>query len=137
MKYRYTSLDPASKRRIPLVKVTLAHQTRKVTVLAMLDSGADICVFNLGYALALGLDLSQCEQVTVSGVEGVAQDCYKTVIDLEPEGLSKITVPVLFIDSSGVDGLLGQEGFFDQHVVTFNRKGDSFEIVPNSVEEMV
>ncbi len=137
MNYRYTSLEPASKRRVPLVKVTLTHQTKKVTVLAMLDSGADICVFNLGYAVALGLDLNQCEQVTVSGVEGVAQDCYKTVIDLELEGLPKITVPVLFIDSSGVDGLLGQEGFFDQHIVTFNRKGNRFEIVPNSAEKMV
>jgi hypothetical protein len=36
--------------------------------------------------------------------------------------LSKITVPVLFIDSSGVDGLLGQEGFFDQHIITFDKK---------------
>jgi Aspartyl protease len=132
MNYHYTSLDPASKRRVPLVKVTLAHQNKKVTVLAMLDSGADICVFNMGYAVALGLELSQCEQVTVSGVEGIAQDCYKTVIDLRPEGLPRITVPVLFIDSSGVDGLLRQEGFFDQHVVTFNRQDGRFEIVPNS-----
>jgi Aspartyl protease len=136
MKYRYTSpipgADPASKRRVPLVKATLLSQDNKrVTVLAMVDSGADICVFNLGYAVALGIDLRTCEQVVVSGVEGVARDCYKTTIDLGVEGLPKITVAVLFIDSSGVDGLLGQEGFFDQHIVTFNRHNDSFEVVPN------
>jgi Aspartyl protease len=131
MNYHYTSLDPASKRRVPLVKVTLAHQNKKVTVLAILDSGADICVFNMGYAVALGLDLSRCEQVTVSGVEGMARDCYKTIIDLEPEGLPKITVAALFIDSSGVDGLLGQEGFFDQPVITFDKQNDTFEINSN------
>lgn len=131
MKYQYTAASPTSERRLPLVKITLAHQDKKVTVFSLVDSGADICVFNLGYAAALGVDLRACEQVTVSGVEGVARECYKTTIDLEPEGLLKITVPVLFIDSSGVDGLLGQEGFFDQHVVTFDKDKDTFEIISN------
>jgi Aspartyl protease len=133
MKYYYTAPDSTSKRRVPLLKVTLIHQDKKINILAMIDSGADICVFNLGYASALGLDLEKCEQVTVSGVEGIARDCYKTLLELEPEGLPKITVPVLFIDSSGVDGLLGQEGFFDQYVITFDRANDSFEIIPTSL----
>jgi hypothetical protein len=138
MKYRYTpslqASDPASRRRVPLVKVTLFHQEKKVSVLAMIDSGADISVFNLGYAQALGIDLSQCDPVVVSGVEGSAQDCYRTTIDLEPEGLPRITLQALFIDSTGVDGLLGQEGFFDQHVISFDRQADSFEVAP--VEEI-
>jgi hypothetical protein len=134
MKYRYTpslqASEPASTRRVPLVKVTLFHQDKKVNVLAMIDSGADICVFNLGYAQALGIDLSQCDPVVVSGVEGTAQDCYRTTIDLEPEGLPRIKLQALFIDSPGVDGLLGQEGFFDQHIISFHRKDDSFEVTP-------
>lgn len=134
MKYRYTpslqASDPAPTRRVPLLKVTLFHQEKKVNVLAMIDSGADISVFNLGYAQALGIDLSQCDPVVVSGVEGTPQDCYRTTIDLEPEGLPRITLQALFIDSMGVDGLLGQEGFFDQHVIRFDRQNDSFEITP-------
>ena len=131
MKYQYATPNPDSARRVPLLKVTLRHQNKKVTVLAIIDSGADICVFNLDYAKLLELDLSSCEQVTVSGVEGMVRDCYKTTIDLEPEGLPKITVPVLFIDSSGVDGLLGQEGFFDQHIITFDKQNNIFEIISN------
>jgi hypothetical protein len=128
MKYRYTSL---LSRQAPLIKVTLRHQGKRVTVLAMIDSGADICVFNLEYAKALEIDLKMCDPVVVSGVEGKAHDCYRTKVDLEPEGLPKITVPVLFIDSSGVDGLLGQEGFFDHFIITFYRQEGYFEVHPS------
>jgi hypothetical protein len=33
------------------------------------------------------------------------------------------------MDSSGVDGLLGQEGFFDAHHIAFRRDQDELEIV--------
>jgi hypothetical protein len=131
MKYRYTSVNPGGDgipRKIPLIKVKLEHQLQSISVLAMVDSGADICVFNSGYAQALGIDLEQCEQALISGAEGGVTSCYKTTLTLEPEGLAGLTIPVLFIDSSGVDGLLGQEGFFDQHLVSFNRSANTFEI---------
>ncbi len=40
------------------------------------------------------------------------------------------TVPVGFIDSPSVNGLLGQIGFFDLHKIKFERDHDSFEITP-------
>jgi hypothetical protein len=131
MKYRYTSVNSSGDgivRRIPLIKVKLEHQLRSISILAMIDSGADICVFNIGYAQALGIDLKLCEQALISGAEGGVTSCYKTMLTLEPEGLARITTSVLFIDSSGVDGLLGQEGFFDQHLVSFDRSANTFEV---------
>ena len=135
MIYRYTrtlaSGDPSTERRVPLVRVTLeGEKGRNVTVLSLLDSGADICVFNLGYAEVLGIDLQSCEGALVTGVGGVTYDTYKTELTVQPEGLPAVPVPVIFIDSPGVDGLLGQEGFFDAHRILFDRQQDVFEIVP-------
>ena len=67
--------------------------------------------------------------VNNAGVGGVPYTCYKTEVELEPEGLPAINVFVLFIDSRGVLSLLGQEGFFDRHIITFDRAEDSFEVI--------
>lgn len=134
MKYRYAhalpNVNPATTRQVALLKTSLQHQGNEVQVRALIDSGADISVFNMGYADLLGIDPKECEAVTVGGVGGVPYDCYKTTIKVQPEGLAAITVPVLFIDSSGVDGILGQEGFFDQHVIRFDKAETLFEVTP-------
>lgn len=83
MRYSYTHLfesaDPASGRRVPLVKVTLhSDDGAQVSVLSLVDSGADVCVFHVAYAGALGIDLEQCERALVRGVGGVGYDIYKT-----------------------------------------------------------
>ena len=137
MKYSYShslpGADPAHRRQVALLKTTLSYNNKSVQVLAMIDSGADINVFNAGYAEILGIDFAQCEAVTVGGVGGVPYTCYKTEVELTPEGLPTIKVPILFIDSEGVDGLLGQEGFFSHHTIIFKRAESSFEVITNSV----
>lgn len=137
MKYRYAqplpNSDLSSFRRVALLKTTLSHQDNQVDVLAMIDSGADISVFHLDYAILLGINPKDCESVQVEGVGGVAYPCYKTTVDLTPQGLAPVTIPALFIESPGVNALLGQEGFFDRHIITFDRADDSFEVMPKRV----
>lgn len=42
-------------------------------------------------------------------------------------------IPVGFIDSQSVDILLGQEGFFDEFRIKFEKDHDTFEVVPTTL----
>lgn len=107
-----------------------------VTVLSLVDSGADVCIFNTRYAEVLGIDLAECERHVGLGVGHVPLEIFETELTLKPEGLPAITTTVMFVDSDGVDGLLGQEGFFDAHHIAFRRDRNEFEIVPTGEGEV-
>ena len=53
-----------------------------------------------------------------------------TDLEIQVKDLGKVKIPVGFIDSRSVIGLLGQAGFFDSHRIKFERDHNSFEIIP-------
>lgn len=134
MKYKYlTSLNrnpngPHFKR--PMVDVEIFGLNTSIKTIALLDSGADYCLFNLEFAKAIGIDMDKCQKGQTMGVEGGSKDVYLTNIEIKIEHLEKIKIPVGFIDSHSVTGLLGQIGFFDKNRIKFERDHDTFEIIP-------
>lgn len=113
-----------------MVEVTLYQGSRQAKTSALVDSGADYCVFNVAYATLLNIDLETCTKTQMQGVSEVPMDTYTTLVSVQAEGLKTVRVPVVFVDSPGVDALIGQIDFFDQHRVTFDRAENAFEIVP-------
>src|SRR3989344_3057869 len=134
MKYRYlvTSNRDLNKPhfRRPIVDVEIFGPKGSINTIALLDSGADNCLFNIGYAELIGIDLAKCEKAVTTSVEGGMKDVYLTNIVIRVKGLEKISVPIAFIDSDSVNSLLGQIGFFDQNKIKFERDHDIFEIIP-------
>ncbi len=136
MKYKYTvsinwqnSSLPARKH--PLVDVELFGPNGSVVVNSLIDSGADYCLFNAQYAPLIGIDLNTCTKGGTYGVGGkVIIPTYRTEIEIQAKDLKKIRVPVDFIESDSVNGLLGQVGFFDLHKIKFERNHNTFEISP-------
>jgi hypothetical protein len=136
MKYKYTvSINwqnpslPAYRH--PLIDVELFGPTGSITVNSLLDSGADYCIFNAKYASLIGVDLNACTKAGTRGVGGnTVIPTYRTELEIQVKNLEKIRVPVDFIDSDSVSGLLGQTGFFDLHKIKFERKLNTFEISP-------
>jgi len=45
-----------------------------------------------------------------------------------PKGLELVEIMVVFIDSHAVGAIFGQEGFFDQHRIKFEKDYNVFEI---------
>ena len=103
----------------PLVTADVSCKGATVLVLALIDSGADTCLFNFEVAEALGIDLTQCAQEETVGIAGKKMPVYRTELMIKVDGLKKITLPVGFVDTPTVSGLLGQAGFFDTHTITF------------------
>ena len=114
----------------PVVDVEIFGPDKSITTFALLDSGADNCLFHLEYAKAIGIDLNKCRKSLTMGVEGGKIEIYLADIEIKVKGLEKIKVPVGFIKSNSVNGLLGQIGFFDLNRIKFERDHNSFEINP-------
>jgi len=116
--------------RRSVVDVELIGPKRIIKTIAIVDSGADNCLFNIEYAKSIGIDIDRCEKDRTIGIEGEGRDIFMTNLEIQVENLGKVKVPVGFIDSRSVIGLLGQTGFFDLHRIKFERDHDTFEINP-------
>ena len=128
MKYRYTSFFPPDrtlkfiKKSIVSIEVFGPKDSKNFD--ALVDSGADCSLFNIQVAEVLGIDLSKARPARFTGISGQI-DGYR----LEKINES-IEIPVCFIESPTVSLLLGQEGFFDQYRIRFEKDHDTFEITP-------
>ncbi|MEK7501510.1 MAG: hypothetical protein AAB629_01140 [Patescibacteria group bacterium] len=134
MKYRYLTQinrDPRKPHfRRSVVDVELIGPTKTVKTIAIVDSGADNCLFNIEYAKAIGIDIGNCDRDRTIGIEGEGKDIFMTDLEIQVENLGKVKVPVGFINSKSVIGLLGQSGFFDLYRIKFERDHNTFEITP-------
>lgn len=135
MKYSYSVAFPSDPShpafRRPIVEVTLFGPSENfIKTLALVDSGADYSLFNIEFARKLGIDLSFSDRQTTTGIEGGRKDLLIVEVELQVEALSKIKIPIGFIDSLSVNGLLGQIGFFDLNRIKFERDHGVFEIIP-------
>ena len=70
--------------------------------------------------------------VKFTGISGHINGFRLEKVKIQIEGIAKsVEIPVCFVDSPTVGLLLGQEGFFDNHRIKFEKDHDTFEIVPN------
>jgi len=133
MRFRYTEIrnhqDPARPFQRPYLIVRLAHGTKHKDVTALVDSGADLCLFHSDIGKLIGIDVESGSKLAFEGVSGAVATAYLHRINLTVRGMSSISLDVGFTDSMAVGtGLLGQQGFFEQFRVSFELTVQVFEI---------
>jgi hypothetical protein len=133
VKFKYTqSLATDSKGHFlsrPLLEVELRGPQRTVTVLGLLDSGADMSLMNIRYAQALGIALDKLPTKDFVGISDARVPTYFTEVPIMVKHFSDVLyLPVAFADSPSVDVLLGQEEFFDAFRIRFEKDRDVFEL---------
>jgi len=114
----------------PILRVTLRNGNKAVPCYAVVDSGADHCIFPLSFALALDLNPLGRPCGTIGGVGNPSNPIYFWDIMLDLEPTLQINAYVGFtegLEAQGV-GLLGQCGFFDRVNVRFNHREKLFLI---------
>lgn len=107
----------------PIIPVTLHHNNKEVSYLALIDSGADFNIFHSDLADILGINLSKLKRVKFSGISKSVKDCEGSFVELNLEiGGAPSKCMVLFSSDISNDGygILGQQGFFNNFIVTFN-----------------
>lgn len=121
-RFPYQFVDSTKFPR-PYIPITLRNQQNVMQpMLALVDSGADFCVFDGELSYLLDLDLTKLEQINLSGVAGSAKG-YLAHIEI---GVNDIFCPVPAIFSfdfspKGFGGIIGQVGFFDAFKIQFER----------------
>jgi hypothetical protein len=105
----------------PVLSLSLAKGPKRVSCYAIIDSGADYCVFPLSFMQSLGLDplIAPIELTAGVGRRGLPTYFADIVVNMQ----NAVEFPLYAGFTSGLDhvgrGLLGQIGFFDRFNVGF------------------
>jgi hypothetical protein len=126
----------------PIVALLLENGDNCVIVYAVVDSGADVCVFPASVAYDLKLAFPNNKSSAFSGSGGSTQVAYfehiqATVLPLDAPNIEPDQEPLTFplyagfcetLEHVGM-GLLGQEGFFSRFAIDFCHAQSYFEIL--------
>lgn len=130
-KYRQTNLlSPFSgKHKLlrPIIPVSIKNKQRSVYYEALIDSGADFCIFPAEIAHKLGINSKKVRRIYFSGATGEPIPGFIGKVSLQ---IGEITfnARIVFADLSDKKALLGQYGFFDKFTVKFDLGKEEIEI---------
>lgn len=128
---KFPSSDPKQKWiSRPYVPLKIIGQKGSWEGYGLIDSGADRSLFNMEIAEEIGFDLDECQLENFSGIEGGKLEAKITKIRLQIAGFEEIKIVAGFVNSSAVGVILGQEGFFDEYRIKFERDNGTFEVIP-------
>ncbi len=128
MKFRYKVFGAESLR--PVIPVALEYQGRRIRYDALIDSGADVSIFDAQIGELLGIDIEGGIEKSVSGFgDGTPESLYlhELTVRIEDE---VFVIPVAFKRgfSRFGHGVLGQRGFFEKFIVSFDRSAETVEL---------
>ena len=87
--------------------------------MAILDTGADHCIFDSQVAEQLGIPVTRGEVVEISGIGGgpIVGFLHQVSVTIAAHTYK---APMVFASNIPATGILGQTGFFDHFKVTFD-----------------
>ncbi len=118
LKFDYIKIG---KHKRPIIPVQISFENRAVNTPALIDSGADFNLVNIGIAETLGIKLNKSKPIIFNGVgnKSLSLEGYIAIVKLKifNKGESVcFETPVVFTEQIPENGhaLLGETGFFDQ-----------------------
>lgn len=113
----------------PLIPIVVRHQGKKEKVFALVDSGADACLFPSGLADRLGIEVREGIRHDFVGIGASKTPFYFHEVEIL-FGKYQVKTKVGFSTSQniGAGGVLGQQGFFDHFIISFDHKNKFLEI---------
>lgn len=127
MKFRYKKYSSQVLR--PVIPFEMVFNNNAVRYEALIDSGADLCIFDAKLGKGLGIPIESGEKRIVSGVTGKPEFYYLHRITIIVGGWKhKATVGFMPKMSVTAYGILGQIGFFDHYSVKFDLNKQEIEL---------
>ncbi len=114
----------------PIIPIELVGKADSVRYDALIDSGADFCIFDAAIGETLGLDVRSGKAERFGGIqEAGASSAYFHEITLVIGGWKyRTTVGLSYDIAKHGYGILGQKGFFDLFTVKFNYPKEEIEL---------
>lgn len=126
MKFKYKRYGLGTLR--PIIPVEVSCNGIDIPYEVLIDSGADICIFDSNIADILGIDVVKGIRHEVWGITGVPEYYYLHRVTIVINGL-KYKTDVGFMNLRNQSfGIVGQKGFFDKFTVKFDLQEEEIEI---------
>jgi hypothetical protein len=128
MKFKYKKYGSIFR---PVIEITLKGEGGSVRYEALVDSGADICLFDAEIGKYIGIDITKGKAEEVFGVGGKCSVYYVHPIIIEVGGWSYKINAGFMPDVAGrvmPYGIVGQKGFFDLFTVKFDNLKQEIEL---------
>ncbi len=130
MKFKYKRYGSGNYLR-PVIPVILEHKGNKLGYEVLVDSGADLCVFDSQIGEAIGIDVLANAPKEVFGVGGKATFFYVHGVRITV-GATSYEIEAGFMPSVVGRvvpyGVVGQKGFFDKFIVQFDLLREEVEL---------
>lgn len=114
----------------PIIPIKLSVADKKVQYAALIDSGADFCIFDAEIGEYLGLNVSSGKQEEFGGIQergGAKAFFHEIILNIGGWDYKSIIGFSYDIAKHGY-GILGQNGFFDIFTVKFNLLKEEIEL---------
>lgn len=128
MTFDYFQFTPNLIR--PIIPIILHSPTNFMLYSALIDSGADYCIFSLDIADLLQIKLKPQNKIKFVGVGKDKVAGYWGEITIRIGNISYQTEVIFAEISDFGHGILGQNGFFDHFDVRLSYKNQAIELNP-------
>lgn len=121
MKFNYKKYNLNTLR--PVVPIKLKNGEETINYEVLVDSGADLCIFDAEIGEALGIEVKKGTPKEVFGIGGKASVFFLHKVEIELGGWTyKIDAGFMPNVAGRVAqyGVVGQKGFFDNFIVKFD-----------------
>lgn len=117
----------------PVIPITVKCGDKEIDYLALIDSGADFCIFHGEIGQLLGIDIQSGKKLEFFGVTGEKESAYFHEITINIAGRDKhCYCGFSELNNSKLPyGILGQKGFFDMFKITMDYKKNRIELSAN------
>lgn len=123
---RWNSLKDRTEYH-PLLSIDIGPSEQSIPVVALIDSGSEICTLNTEMAELLGVDLGACRIITAAGIGGGSKGYLADIQVHLPDFDFSFNTPTVFTDTAS-QFLLGQSDFFLHFNVLFERAKGVFKL---------
>jgi len=114
----------------PIIPIKISKGTQALQYAALIDSGADFCIFDAEIGEYLGLDIYSGTKETFGGIQergGSEAFLHEVIVNIGGWNY-KTTVGFSYDIAKHGFGILGQKGFFDIFVVKFDLLKEEIEL---------
>lgn len=132
--FRAEPLEAFPHRQVvsrPVIDVRLLWNHTSTQYRVLIDSGADFCIFHSDVAEVLEIPVVKGKKMTFYGTGGNPQTAYFHTVQIEVGGWPMDLYCGFSYEMRSLPyGLLGQTGFFDRFIVTFDYATKRIELKP-------
>jgi len=139
MKFRYCKLPLPQQSTFfgvsilkPIINIKVAAGKEELQYAALIDSGADFCIFDAEIGEYLGLDIKSGYKEDFGGIQekgGAEAFLHEVILNIGGWDYKTIIGFSYDIAKHGF-GILGQKGFFEHFIVKFDLLKEGIELKP-------